>query len=114
MTTDITQKIFGRNLARLRKNVVVGNKFLTQEVLARLLGLSTQQIRKYEKGIDRPSPLVLRKLCKIFGVSGDELLMIEKKPDCTNHVRLCSKHRVQVSENIRLLLSMEGKQWQSD
>ncbi len=114
MTTDITQKIFGRNLARLRKNVVVGTKFLTQEVLARLIGISTQQIRKYEQGIDRPSPLALRKLCKIFGVSGDELLMIEKKPECVNHVRLCSKHKLQVSENIKLLLSMEGKQWQGE
>lgn len=109
---DIDMKKFGRHLARLRRRVLINDGLLTQEKLADKLGLSTQQIRKYEKGVDKPSPLTLRKLASIFAVSGDTLLLLKEGSLQMNYDLLIPVHKEQIKENIKLLMTMEGRQWE--
>ncbi len=101
-------KKFGEHLAKLRKSVIINGRPLTQEMLAGILGFSTQQIRKYENGTDRPSPMTLRKMCQIFNISGDTILLLEKDPVLTSYDHLNQVHKNQIKENIRLLLAMES------
>ena len=49
-------------------------KELTQEQLAKELGLSTHQITTYEQGVRQPKLDTLKKLAKFFDCSIDELL----------------------------------------
>ncbi len=55
--------IIGRNLRKLREGVE-----LTQKDVARLLGISFQQVQKYERGENRLPVDRLFALRKIFGV----------------------------------------------
>jgi transcriptional regulator with XRE-family HTH domain len=41
---------------------------LTQENMAELLGVTYQQVHKYEKGINRISAVTLAKLCRLLNV----------------------------------------------
>ena len=112
MDIDLDMKAFGEHLAKLRKRVLINDRRLTQEMLAGMLGLSTQQVRKYERGVDRPSPLTLRKICRIFNVSGDTILLLKTDPLFMNYDQLNPVHKRQIIENTRLLLAMEAKQWE--
>lgn len=60
---------FYRNLNRLRKSAG-----LSQEQLAEKAGVSRQTVFKWEAGLASPSMENLLALCRIFGVSADELI----------------------------------------
>jgi transcriptional regulator with XRE-family HTH domain len=105
-------KKFGRHLKRLRENTGDDGEALTREALASRLGLSVERVIKYEQGRDHPCPHTLRKMCKIFGVSACELLMVERGPAISDYERLSREHKKQIRDNIRLLLLMEGKLWE--
>lgn len=109
---DIDLKEFGRHLTKLRRGMLTGDdKQMSQETLGSMLQISGKQIGKYERGIDKPSPLTLRKMCECFNVSGDTLLMLERDPVFSNYDMLTPAHKAQVKENIKILLSMEGMEW---
>ena len=59
---------------------------LTQEQLGQKLNVSQDSISLWEKGTTQPSYEVLRKLCIIFDLSGDEILDIETEADRKNVV----------------------------
>ncbi len=65
---------FRVNIKKLRQE-----KHMTQEELAKRVGVSKAMISAYETEIRYPSYDVLIKLSSIFGVSTDYLLGIEKK-----------------------------------
>ena len=62
-------KTLGNRIAELRKE-----KELTQEELAKQLGISSQAVSKWEKDISCPDIMILPTLAKIFGVSIETLL----------------------------------------
>ena len=62
-------KTLGARIAELRKE-----KGLTQEELAKQLGISSQAVSKWEKDISCPEIMILPSLAKILGVSIETLL----------------------------------------
>ena len=60
---------FGNKLRTLRKA-----KGLSQENLAKQLGISRQAISKWESNLSQPDIDNIIQLCKIFQISADELL----------------------------------------
>lgn len=69
-------KEVGANIARLRKR-----KEITQEDLARLVGISRGAISMYEIGERIPDPFILQKIADKLGVSTSHLLGEEPRPD---------------------------------
>lgn len=59
----------GNRISKYRKE-----KGLTQEELANLLGVSAQAVSKWENDVSCPDISLLPQLCKVLGVSADELL----------------------------------------
>lgn len=51
---------------------------MTQEDLARELGLSAQTVRSWEAGTTEPRPGHLKRLCEVLSVPPEELLTEEK------------------------------------
>lgn len=64
---------FGRNLKNLRKEAK-----LTQQQLATRLGVTKSVISFYERRERTPSPEILAKLARIFHVSSDYLLGLNR------------------------------------
>ena len=65
-------KTLGARIAELRKE-----KGLTQEELAKQLGISSQAVSKWEKNISCPDIMILPSLAKILGISIEALLTRE-------------------------------------
>ena len=63
---------FGNKLRTLRKA-----KGLSQENLAKQLGISRQAISKWESNLSQPDIDNIIQLCKIFQISADELLGVD-------------------------------------
>jgi tellurite methyltransferase len=49
-------------------------KHLSQQELAQRLGVSYQAVSKWERGLNLPDILLIPELCRILGISTDELL----------------------------------------
>ncbi len=49
-------------------------KHLSQKELAARLGVSYQAVSKWERGVNLPDLLLIPELCRILGISADELL----------------------------------------
>jgi tellurite methyltransferase len=49
-------------------------KHLSQQELAQRLGVSYQAVSKWERGLNLPDLLLIPELCRILGISTDELL----------------------------------------
>lgn len=62
------QKRIGAFIARCRKE-----KNLTQMQLAELLGITNQAVSKWENGRGMPEVSLLQPLCKVLGISLNEL-----------------------------------------
>jgi putative transcriptional regulator len=72
LTDEQEKKEFSRRLRILMKR-----KFITQEQLAELLGMTQTMISRYINGKALPSVLVVRKIAKILDCSMDELFYQE-------------------------------------
>ncbi len=59
----------GNRISKYRKE-----KGLTQEELASMLGVSSQAVSKWENDVSCPDIQLLPQLCRILGISSDELL----------------------------------------
>ena len=59
----------GNRIARYRKG-----KSMTQEELANLMGVSSQAVSKWENDASCPDISLLPQLCRILGITADELL----------------------------------------
>ncbi|MFC5757794.1 helix-turn-helix domain-containing protein [Rhizobium sp. GCM10022189] len=66
-TGDPIDAVVGGNLTRIRKT-----KGLSQSAIAEALGVSFQQVQKYEKGSNRISASVLYDLSQALGVSMED------------------------------------------
>jgi transcriptional regulator with XRE-family HTH domain len=65
-------KELGAHICLLRKS-----RGMTQAELARAIGVSQQAVFAYELGERRISVLILRKLCRVFAVSSEELIRMD-------------------------------------
>ncbi|MBI4595460.1 MAG: helix-turn-helix domain-containing protein [Candidatus Tectomicrobia bacterium] len=65
---------FAEKLSKLRKE-----KGLTQEELAKKIGVGIAQMRRYEKGVSSPTLEVIKNMAKALGVSSDELIFDENE-----------------------------------
>lgn len=63
---------FAKKLAKLRRD-----KDLTQEDLAKRIGVGVAQMRRYEKGTSSPTLEIIKNIAKTLGVSTDELVFDE-------------------------------------
>ncbi len=80
---------FKENFKKLREK-----NELTQEDVAKQIGISRQSISKWENGINEPDLETLEKLCAIFNCSLEELLLgkeIEKTEPINKNNRINSK-----------------------
>ena len=68
----------GEKLRQLRRK-----KGLSQEAVAKELGISRQAVSKWETDIAQPDLDNLKKICEILEISADELLDIS----CTIHIK---------------------------
>ena len=69
----MNQEKIGKFIAENRKD-----KVLTQEALAEKLGISTNAVSKWERGISFPDVSLFKKLCSELGISIEELINGEK------------------------------------
>lgn len=65
---------FSEKLSKLRRD-----KGLTQEELAKKIGVGIAQMRRYEKGVSSPTLEVIKNMAKTLGVSSDELIFDENE-----------------------------------
>lgn len=65
---------FAEKLSRLRRD-----KGLTQEELAKKVGVGIAQMRRYEKGASSPTLEVIKNMSRSLGVSADELIFDENE-----------------------------------
>lgn len=76
----------GEKLRQLRRK-----KGLSQEAVAKELGISRQAVSKWETDLDQPDLDNLKKICEILEISADELLDIsctklQKEEICNNEI----------------------------
>jgi len=65
---------FAQKLAKMRKE-----KGLTQDDLAKKVGVGIAQMRRYEKGASSPTLEVIKNMSRTLGVSADELIFDENE-----------------------------------
>lgn len=65
---------FAEKLAKLRRE-----KGLTQEEMAKKIGVGIAQVRRYEKGASSPTLEVIKNIATTLGVSADELIFEENE-----------------------------------
>ena len=66
----------GQKIKSLRKKAD-----LTQDRLAEMLGVSAQAVSKWEVGSASPDLSLIVPLCRVFGVTADELLGIAEEKE---------------------------------
>jgi len=67
---------FGDNVRRARKN-----RGITQEELAKMVGVAKSTITGYEKNYRAPHALMITKIASALDVTGDELLGLPDRPE---------------------------------
>ena len=72
---------------RLRLREVRERKFLSQQELADLTGMSKPNISRLERGIQRPFPSTVRKLAEGLGVPPEELVDWGTPDDATGDAK---------------------------
>ena len=68
------QQKIGKFISKCRKD-----KNLTQEALAEKLGISTNAVSKWERGISFPDVSLFKKLCSELDISIEELINGDRK-----------------------------------
>jgi transcriptional regulator with XRE-family HTH domain len=106
---------FPKRLAELRQQ-----RHLSQQELAKAVGVHVTQLRRYEAGTSHPTLDVLRHLAKTLRVSADTLLfdVTERGPDAALRLQFealaqLDAHEKRVVKDVldALLLKHDAKQW---
>lgn len=117
VTEELSDIGFPGRLAGLRKG-----KRLSQKGLAARIGLSKNQVHRYETGASQPTLEVIKKLAVALGVSADELLFDtdERGPDDELRLQFEALSRFSTEEKRfvkqvldGIILRHEAKQWSS-
>lgn len=94
--------IIGKNI-RVRRSL----KGYSQSALAGLLGITFQQVQKYEKGTNSVSPAKLLQFSKIFGCGVEELFHDPALPGATAPMPIPSRRSLHLVQNFERLGSVE-------
>jgi transcriptional regulator with XRE-family HTH domain len=89
----LTQKDLGKRIHAARKA-----QGLTQEQLGTAIGVSAQAVSKWELGESVPDTMLLPQICKVLGVTADQLLEIEDAIGIEALGRLLA-HRIESSSD---------------
>jgi|GEM_PF-714113 len=87
---------FADTLSKLRKT-----KGLTQEDLAKKIGVGIAQMRRYEKGVSSPTLEIIKGMANTLGASADELIFGENEGVAT--ARILDKKLLEQFETISRL-----------
>ncbi len=68
------KQLFGKNIVTLRKSIK-----MSQQQLADKLGVTTQAVSKWERGVGMPSMDLFIKMIELFGVKADTIIEEEIK-----------------------------------
>ena len=79
----------GDKIKELRKS-----KGITQEQLSDMLNVSSQAVSKWETGATNPDLALIPDIAKLFDVSADELLGIEKNKETSSNIKNSVKRDV--------------------
>ena len=88
----------GNRISKFRKA-----KGLTQEALANLMGVSSQAVSKWETDASCPDISALPQLCRILGITADELLTGK-----TNEVKLLSAEERKSLDQLTLRIKVDS------
>ena len=100
---DEVEKNIGRQIRMLR----ISNK-ISQKDLAGKMGITYQQIQKYENGLNRISVARLWQFCKIFEITPDFLFAeVLKKNDSTPSQDQLIPNTVATSQDVKLMLAFK-------
>ncbi len=108
----MNQEKIGKFIAENRK----GNH-LTQEALAFKLGVSKNAVSKWERGLNLPDASIMSELCKILGITLNELFNGEKIPD-SKYKEVADSNLLSALENsaftIKDKIDYFKKKWQKE
>lgn len=96
---------FGNKLKQLRAKAG-----LTQKQLAERLGVTSSVVSYYELSERSPSPEVLVKLARIFHVSTDYLLGVEKEPKESLDIHGLSASEIDLLRHTIAVLQNKGRE----
>ena len=88
----------GNRISKFRKT-----KGLTQEALANLMGVSSQAVSKWETDASCPDITALPQLCRILGITADELLTGK-----TNEVKLLPAEERKSLDQLTLRIKVDS------
>lgn len=75
--------MFSENLKKARKKAK-----LSQEAVAEQINTSRSNISKYENGFLEPNIETIKKLCKLYKISADELLELKESGTIENNISI--------------------------
>lgn len=103
MELEVVEKHIGKQIQVLR----MSNK-MTQKELAAQMGITYQQVQKYETGLNRISVSRLWQFCKIFSITPNTLFesVLDVKEDSTDLTDLIHNN-VATSQDIKLMLAFK-------
>ena len=100
---DEVEKNIGRQIRMLR----ISEK-ISQKELAQKMGITYQQIQKYENGLNRISVTRLWQFCKIFEISPDYLFEgVLGKDKVSNGKNQLIPNTVATSQDVKLMLAFK-------
>jgi len=103
MNTEDVEKHIGQKIKILR----ISHK-MSQKALAEKLGITYQQVQKYEMGMNRVSVVRIWQLCQIFSVRPDflfeDLLNLDNKEADTGEL---ISNKIATSQDIKLMLAFK-------
>lgn len=89
---DETDLMIGRNIRSIREE-----RCITITEMAKKLGVSGYQLRKYEHGINSVRPFIMLKICKVLNINVNRLFDINVRKDDLKR-RIIVEHIKQVRE----------------
>lgn len=97
-----------QNIGRQLKMLRISQK-ISQKALAEKMGITYQQVQKYENGLNRISVSRLWQFCKIFGVSPDYLFNSVLGQDLSDapNSDIVLPDSVSTSQDIKLILAFK-------
>lgn len=103
MNTEDVEKHIGQKIKILR----ISHK-MSQKALAEKLGITYQQVQKYEMGMNRVSVVRIWQLCQIFSVRPDflfeDLLNLDNKDKYSGEL---ISNKIATSQDIKLMLAFK-------
>jgi transcriptional regulator with XRE-family HTH domain len=95
-SNEALDKHFGRNLNMLR-----GIKGFTQDQLAEKIGVTFQQVQKYENGSNRIAASTAVRICEALGVKLNQLLSVENQWEGMDDIDLQSMRKAALLKELQ-------------